>query len=65
MVTSVKIKTPEVKEEVVNSPPAQADYSPAPTGTATRLIIRFFPWLARVLADVESAIKAGSKAWRL
>jgi len=64
MVTSVKIKTPEVKEEVVNSPPVQADYSPAPTGAA-KLIARFFPWLARALADVESAIKAGSKAWRL
>ena len=63
MVTAVKIKPPEVKEEGVRSP-AQADYSSS-VGIAWKLTVRFFPWLARALADVESAIKAGSKAWRL
>jgi len=64
MVSAVKIKTPEVKKEDVSSPPDQTDYSPATIRTG-KLIIRFFPWLARALSDVESAIKAGSQAWRL
>jgi len=61
---SLAVKTPQVIKEDMSSPPDLADYSPR-TVRAGKLIIRFFPWLAKALSDVESAIKAGSQAWRL
>jgi len=61
---SLAVKTPKVKKENVSLPPDLADYSPR-TIKASKVIIRYFPWLARALSDAESAIKAGSQAWRL